>query len=79
MSQLDIRTSLGLRSIINVFGTMTALGASIMVLEAIKAMAATAPHFVEIDELQKKASTTIARLCSAHVSPAPGAVSTVEY
>jgi D-glucosaminate-6-phosphate ammonia-lyase len=65
MSQPDIRTSLGLRPIINVSGTMTALGASIMVPEAIEAMAAIAPHFVEIDVLQKKASTVIARLCAA--------------
>jgi D-glucosaminate-6-phosphate ammonia-lyase len=58
----DIRRELGLRPIINVSGTMTALGASIMVPEAIAAMAAIGPEFVEIDELQRTASRVIARL-----------------
>jgi D-glucosaminate-6-phosphate ammonia-lyase len=58
----DIRSRLGLRPIINVSGTMTALGASIIVPEAIAAMAAIAPQFVEIDALQRKASLIIARL-----------------
>jgi D-glucosaminate-6-phosphate ammonia-lyase len=69
MSQLhspnptDIREQLGLRPIINVSGTMTALGASIVVPEAVDAVAAILPQFVEIDALQKKASAVIARLC----------------
>ncbi|MET0428330.1 MAG: aminotransferase class V-fold PLP-dependent enzyme, partial [Microvirga sp.] len=58
----DIRGELGLRPIINVSGTMTSLGASIMVPEAVAAMAAIGPEFVEIDDLQKAASRTIARL-----------------
>jgi L-seryl-tRNA(Ser) seleniumtransferase len=58
----DIRQELGLRPIINVSGTMTALGASIIVPEAITAMAAIAPEFVEIDQLQRVASRVIARL-----------------
>jgi len=58
----DIRREFGLRPIINVSGTMTALGASIMVPEAIAAMAAIAPEFVEIDQLQRAASRVIARL-----------------
>ena len=58
----DIRPTLGLRPIINVSGTMTALGASIIVPEAIAAMAAIAPQFVEIDALHRKASSIIARL-----------------
>src|SRR4051812_31876364 len=61
----DIRRELGLRPIINVSGTMTALGASIMVPEAIAAMAAIAPEFVEIDQLQRQASTVVARLTGA--------------
>jgi len=60
-----IREKLGLRPIINVSGTMTALGASIIVPEAIKAMADIAPEFVEIDDLQRKASAVIARLTGA--------------
>jgi uncharacterized pyridoxal phosphate-dependent enzyme len=58
----DIRARLGLRPIINVSGTMTALGGSIIVPEAIAAMAAIAPQFVEIDALLRKASPIIARL-----------------
>ncbi|MGO7654642.1 aminotransferase class V-fold PLP-dependent enzyme [Rhizobium ruizarguesonis] len=58
----DIRPSLGLRPVINVSGTMTSLGASIVVPEAISAMASMLPHFVEINDLQRKASAVIARL-----------------
>ncbi|WP_439495198.1 aminotransferase class V-fold PLP-dependent enzyme [Bosea sp. (in: a-proteobacteria)] len=65
MNKPDIRDALGLRPVINVSGTMTALGASIVVPEAIAAMAAVLPHFVEVDELQKQASKVIARLCGA--------------
>ena len=61
----DIRVSLKLRPVINVSGTMTALGASIVGPEAIAAMTAILPEFVEIDDLQKKASAVIARLCGA--------------
>jgi D-glucosaminate-6-phosphate ammonia-lyase len=61
----DIRARLGLRPIINVSGTMTALGASIMVPDAIQAMADIAPQFVEIDDLQRKASSVIAKACGA--------------
>jgi L-seryl-tRNA(Ser) seleniumtransferase len=61
----DIRSRLNLRSIINVSGTMTALGASIMVPEAIQAMAEIAPQFVEIDDLQRRASAVIAKACAA--------------
>ncbi|WP_062014501.1 aminotransferase class V-fold PLP-dependent enzyme [Aureimonas sp. AU4] len=58
----DIRLQMGLRPIINVSGTMTSLGASIVVPEAVVAIAATLPQFVEIGDLQKRASRTIARL-----------------
>lgn len=58
----DVRTTIGLRPVINVSGTMTSLGASIVVPEAIEAMAAILPQFVEINDLQRKASSVIARL-----------------
>ncbi|MEX6507196.1 aminotransferase class V-fold PLP-dependent enzyme [Jiella sp. M17.18] len=58
----DIRSRLGLRQVINVSGTMTFLGASIITDEAIAAMAAIAPEWVEMDDLQRRASTVIARL-----------------
>lgn len=64
-SNLPIRERLGLRAIINVSGTMTGLGASIIVPEAIQAMAEIAPQFVEMDDLQRKASAVIARLTGA--------------
>jgi D-glucosaminate-6-phosphate ammonia-lyase len=57
-----IRERLGLRPIINVSGTMTALGASIAVPEAIRAVAEILPEFVEVTDLQRKASAVIARL-----------------
>jgi L-seryl-tRNA(Ser) seleniumtransferase len=60
-----IRERLGLRPIINVSGTMTALGASIAVPEAVAATAAILPEFVEINELHRLASRTIARLTGA--------------
>ncbi|TDK32285.1 aminotransferase class V-fold PLP-dependent enzyme [Rhizobium deserti] len=58
----DIRTKIGLRPIINVSGTMTGLGASIVVPEAIAAMTSILPQFVEINDLQRKASEVITRL-----------------
>lgn len=61
----DPRPALGLRPIINVSGTMTALGASIAVPEAVEAMTRLLPEFVEINDLQRKASTVIARLTGA--------------
>ncbi|ANT48723.1 aminotransferase class V-fold PLP-dependent enzyme [Mesorhizobium amorphae] len=61
-SNLPIRDRLGLRPIINVSGTMTTLGASIIVPEAIAAMAEIASQWVEMDDLQRAASTVIARL-----------------
>lgn len=64
-SNLPIRERLGLRPIINASGTMTALGASIMVPEAVKAMAEIATEFVEMDDLQRAASVAIARLTGA--------------
>lgn len=62
ISNMTIRERLGLRPIINVSGTMTTLGASIIVPEAIAAMAEIASQWVEMDDLQRAASTVIARL-----------------
>ena len=58
----DIRREIGLRPIINVSGTMTVLGASIMVPQTVAAMAAIAGEFVEIAQLHQAASDVIARL-----------------
>jgi L-seryl-tRNA(Ser) seleniumtransferase len=61
----DMRAAIGLRPVINVSGTMTSLGASIVVPEAIAAMASILPQFVEVNDLQRKASSVIARLTGA--------------
>lgn len=61
----DIRRELGLRPIINASGTMTVLGASIMVPEAVAAMSAIATEFVEMDQLHRAASRVIARATGA--------------
>ncbi|RWH19948.1 aminotransferase class V-fold PLP-dependent enzyme [Mesorhizobium sp.] len=61
-SNTTIRERLGLRPIINVSGTMTTLGASIIVPEAISAMAEIASQWVEMDDLQRAASAVVARL-----------------
>lgn len=61
-SPSDIRESLGLRRVINVSGTMTSLGASIVVPQAIAAMSSILPQFVEINDLHRMASPVIARL-----------------
>ena len=63
MDQHDIRLHFGLRPIINVSGTMTSLGASIVPPSVVEAVAAVLPQFVEIDDVQKAASRVIARLC----------------
>jgi len=61
----DLRAELGLRPIINVSGTMTALGASIVVPEAVRAVTAILPQFVEVNDLQRRASRSIAEACGA--------------
>ena len=65
----DIRSRLGLRQIVNVSGTMTALGASINGPEAIQAMAEMAPEWVEIDDLQRKASAPRRCFSSSPITP----------
>ena len=61
----DPRPGLGLRRVINAAGTMTALGASAAVPEAIEAARTILPWFVEIAELQRRASQVIAKVTGA--------------
>lgn len=61
----DPRPLLGLRQVINAAGTMTSLGASAAVAEAIEAAGAILPWFVEIDDLQRLASRGIAAATGA--------------
>src|SRR3954464_13602487 len=56
----DIRPEPVLRLVINVSGTMTSLGASIVVPEAVDAVRRILSEFVEIGELHRKASAVIA-------------------
>ncbi len=71
----DPRPRYDLRPVINVSGTMTHLGASIIVPEAIQAMAAIAPEFVEMTELHKRAGAAVARLCGAEAGTVTSCVS----
>jgi L-seryl-tRNA(Ser) seleniumtransferase len=61
----DIRADLGLRPVINVSGTMTSLGASIVVPEAVEAVSAVLTEFVEMGDLHRRASQVIAELTGA--------------
>jgi L-seryl-tRNA(Ser) seleniumtransferase len=61
----DIRAQLGLRPVINVSGTMTSLGASIVVPEAVDAVTRVLTEFVEMGDLHRKASQVIAELTGA--------------
>jgi uncharacterized pyridoxal phosphate-dependent enzyme len=59
---MDIYDELGVKKVINGYATLTALGGSIMPPEVLSAMAEAAQHFVDIDELQRKAGARIAEL-----------------
>ncbi len=61
----DPRPAEGLRAVINVSGTMTSLGASIVGPATTDTVASFLPQFVEIGDLQRKASAEIARACKA--------------
>jgi D-glucosaminate-6-phosphate ammonia-lyase len=62
---MDIRSRFGLRPVINASGTMTGLGASSVGAPVIDAVAQMLPQFVEIDDLQRKASAVIAAACGS--------------
>lgn len=64
-SWLEFYEAAGLTPVINVSGTMTSLGASIALPEVAEAMSRILPRFVDMHELQAKASETIARLTGA--------------
>jgi D-glucosaminate-6-phosphate ammonia-lyase len=65
MPKDDIRSRLGLRPVINVSGTMTSLGASIVVPEAVEAVSAILTEFVDMGDLYRRASAVIAELTGA--------------
>jgi uncharacterized pyridoxal phosphate-dependent enzyme len=57
---MDIYDELGVTKVINGYATLTSLGGSIMPPEVLAAMVGAAQHFVDIDELQRKAGAKIA-------------------
>jgi uncharacterized pyridoxal phosphate-dependent enzyme len=61
----DIRPQLGLRRVINVSGTMTSLGASIVVPEAVQMVEGVLTEFVEINELHRRANAAIVQATGA--------------
>ena len=65
MPKDDIRSRLGLRPVINVSGTMTSLGASIVVPEAVEAVSAILSEFVELGDLHRRVGAVIAELTGA--------------
>jgi L-seryl-tRNA(Ser) seleniumtransferase len=65
MTTYDPRPDLGLRPVINASGTMTSLGASIVVPEAIAAMGELLPQFVEMGDLHRLASRAVAAATGA--------------
>lgn len=62
---VDIREALGLRPVINCAGTMTSLGASIAVPDAIDAVTRILPQWTEMADLQRCASRVIAQVTGA--------------
>jgi len=65
MTDVTLHTRYRLTRVINAAGTMTTLGASIVVPEAISAAAAIEKHFVRMSELQARASEAIAKATGA--------------
>lgn len=59
---MDIYDRLGVRKLINAWGTITAIGGSLMPPEAFQAMAEAGRSYVSLDELHQKAGQYIARL-----------------
>ncbi|NLE43186.1 MAG: aminotransferase class V-fold PLP-dependent enzyme [Chloroflexi bacterium] len=58
----DIYERLGVRKIINAYGTLTTLGGSLMASEVVDAMAEASRHFVDLSELLTLSGAHIARL-----------------
>ncbi|MEZ5925736.1 MAG: aminotransferase class V-fold PLP-dependent enzyme [Hyphomicrobiaceae bacterium] len=65
MTDIDIHSRYRLSRIINASGTMTTIGASMVVPDAIAAGAAIQRHFVSMNQLQSRASEAIASATGA--------------
>lgn len=59
---MNIYEELGVRTFINAVDSETVLGGSLMPKEVLQAMNEASKHFVELEELEKKASEEIAKL-----------------
>lgn len=65
---MDLLKKYGLRKVINAAGTYTFIGGSILPPEVIEAMSQAAQIFVDMDELQEKASRVIANITGAEAA-----------
>ncbi len=61
----DPRPAINLRRVINAAGTMTAIGSSAAIPQAVQAASEILPWFVEIDDVQRMASRAIAKATRA--------------
>ena len=59
---MDIYRELGVRKVVNAWGTVTKLGGSLMDSEVLEAMRSAAGSFVDMDELHTVAGAKIAEL-----------------
>jgi L-seryl-tRNA(Ser) seleniumtransferase len=71
----DVISELGLTRLINVSGTETVFGASPVSAEVVQAIAGILPHSVDIAELQRVASRTIAEATGAEAGCVTGCTS----
>lgn len=65
---MTIYDRLGVKQVINAYGTVTFLGGSLMLPEVVEAMDETAKSFVVMDELHKKAGKIIAEITGAEAA-----------
>jgi len=65
---MSIYDKLGVKRVINAWGTLTSLGGSIMLPEVIEAMNDAAKAFVNMEELQEKAGKIIAEITGAEAA-----------
>jgi len=65
---MSVYKRLGVKTVINAWGTITSLGGSIMLPEVIEAMDEAAKAFVDMEELQKQAGRFIAQKTGAEAA-----------
>jgi L-seryl-tRNA(Ser) seleniumtransferase len=65
---MSVYDELGVKRVINAWGTMTSLGGSLMLPEVVEAMDEAATAFVDMDELQRQAGKVIAQKTGAEAA-----------